>query len=280
MVHFAQQLALQPGENSIVVTAIDTGGLSYSVPLKVERRLRFHETRYFIPAAVAGAFSVIGLGFAGQMLRRNRARRRRFNPYIAGAPVLDDDMFYGREKRDEFNVWLHLVVPILTTAALIWVFWKNVETLHPFNPKNAFDYSPLIGRSNPLAPPIDVEADAEGNVTARVVFGSAYEGPPGCVHGGYVAAAFDEVLGYAETFSGAPGMTGTLNVVYRTPTPLHTEVVFHAKITRVEGRKIFVHGTLHAGERLCAESDAIFVSIRAGRYLELMKERASKRSAQ
>ncbi len=98
MVHFAQQLALQPGENSIVVTAIDTGGLSYSVPFKVERRLRFHETRYFIPAAVAGAFSVIGLGFAGQMLRRNRARRRRFNPYIAGAPVLDDDMFYGREK--------------------------------------------------------------------------------------------------------------------------------------------------------------------------------------
>jgi hypothetical protein len=98
MVHFAQQLPLEPGENSIVVTAIDTGGLAYSVPIKVERRLRFHETRYFIPSAVAGAFSVIGLGFAGQMLRRSRARRRRFNPYIAGAPVLDDDMFYGREK--------------------------------------------------------------------------------------------------------------------------------------------------------------------------------------
>jgi acyl-coenzyme A thioesterase PaaI-like protein len=139
-----------------------------------------------------------------------------------------------------------------------------------------FDYSPLIGRSNPLAPPITVEADADGNVTARVVFGSAYEGPPGCVHGGYVAAAFDEVLGYAETFSGAPGMTGTLTVVYRTPTPLHTEVVFHAKIAKIEGRKIFVHGTLHAGERLCAESDAIFVSMRPGRYLELMKERAGR----
>ena len=139
-----------------------------------------------------------------------------------------------------------------------------------------FDYSPLIGRSNPLAPPISVEADDDGSVTARVVFGSAYEGPPGCVHGGYVAAAFDEVLGYAETFSGAPGMTGTLNVVYRTPTPLHTEVVFRAKITQALGRKIFVHGTLHAGERLCAESDAIFVSMKAGRYLELMKERAGR----
>ena len=32
----------------------------------------------------------------------------------------------------------------LTTVALIWVFWKNVETLHPFSPKNAFDYSPLL----------------------------------------------------------------------------------------------------------------------------------------
>jgi hypothetical protein len=36
------------------------------------------------------------------------------------------------------------VIPVLTTIALAWVFWKNVETLHPFNPKNAFDYSPLI----------------------------------------------------------------------------------------------------------------------------------------
>ena len=35
---------------------------------------------------------------ARSALRRRRAMRRRFNPYIAGAPVLDDDMFYGREK--------------------------------------------------------------------------------------------------------------------------------------------------------------------------------------
>jgi amino acid transporter len=53
-------------------------------------------------------------------------------------------LFYGRERKDEFNWFLHAVVPILTTLALAWVFWKNVQTLHPFNPKNAFDYSPLI----------------------------------------------------------------------------------------------------------------------------------------
>jgi len=98
MVPFAHRLPLEPGVNAIVVTAIDTGGLSRSVPFKVERRLRFHETEYFLPSAVAGAFTLVGLGWGAQRLRRRRARRRRFNPYIAGAPVLDDDMFYGREK--------------------------------------------------------------------------------------------------------------------------------------------------------------------------------------
>ena len=154
----------------------------------------------------------------------------------------------------------------------------DAETEDPetANAGSHFDMSPLIGRSNPLAPPITVEADDEGRVTARVVFGSAYEGPPGCVHGGYVAAAFDEVLGYAETFTGAPGMTGTLNVVYRTPTPLHTDLVFHAGVDRVEGRKIFVTGTLHAGERLCAEATGIFISMKPGIYTQLVEERQAR----
>ncbi|MGH9003498.1 MAG: PaaI family thioesterase [Acidimicrobiia bacterium] len=135
-----------------------------------------------------------------------------------------------------------------------------------------FDHSPVLGRANPLAPPIELWADGDV-LRAKAHFGSAYEGPPGCVHGGYVAAAFDEVLGYAETFSGAPGMTGTLTVVYRTPTPLHTEVVFRAQITKIEGRKIFVHGTLHAGERLCAESEGLFISIDVGKFGEMQRKR-------
>ncbi len=139
-----------------------------------------------------------------------------------------------------------------------------------------FDFSPLIGHSNPLAPPIVMSSDEEGNVEGRVTFGSAYEGPPGCVHGGYVAASFDEVLGYAETFSGAPGMTGTLNVIYRSPTPLQTEVIFRAKIDRVEGRKIFVEGNLHAGDQLCAESQGIFISSKPGVFAKLIEDREKR----
>lgn len=138
-----------------------------------------------------------------------------------------------------------------------------------------FDYSPLIGRSNPLAPPIEMHAE-EDKVVASVTFGSAYEGPPGCVHGGYVAAAFDEVLGYAQSLSGRPGMTGTLKVIYRTPTPLHTRVAFEAWIERTEGRKLFVKGTLRTEDRLCAECEAIFISMRPGLYQKLVAQRGER----
>ena len=53
-------------------------------------------------------------------------------------------LFYGRERRSTFSWWLHGLVPALTTIALLWVFWKNVETLHPFNPVADNDYAPLI----------------------------------------------------------------------------------------------------------------------------------------
>ena len=54
-------------------------------------------------------------------------------------------LFYGREKRDRVQrLAARSSSRSLTTVALAWVFWKNVETLHPFSPKNAFDYSPLI----------------------------------------------------------------------------------------------------------------------------------------
>ena len=46
---------------------------------------------------------------------------------------------------------------------------------------------------------------ADEHVVGHVVFGDAYEGPPGCVHGGFIAAAFDEVLGFTSRSPACPG---------------------------------------------------------------------------
>ncbi len=116
-----------------------------------------------------------------------------------------------------------------------------------------FDFSPQIGLCNPLAPPIELWAKGD-QVYGNVKFGSAYEGPPGCVHGGAIAAAFDEVLGFAQSVTGRPGMTGTLVIKYRQPTPLRTDLRFEARVTRSTGRKTVVEGRLCAGELLGAEA--------------------------
>ena len=141
------------------------------------------------------------------------------------------------------------------------------------NPNALFEHSPFTGKANPLSPPIALQ-EIDGIVHARGVFGAAYEGPPGCVHGGYVAAAFDEVLGATQSLSGAPGMTGTLIVKYRSPTPLHEPLHFVGRLSRVDGRKIFTDGQLYAGTRLCAEAEGIFISIDPTRFRDLIEQRS------
>src|SRR6185436_18331747 len=105
------------------------------------------------------------------------------------------------------------------------------ETANSGDVTALFDYSPLIGLSNPIAPPMVLRVEGDV-VRGTVTFGAAYEGPPRHVHGGLIAAAFDEVLGFAQSMTGNPGMTGTLTIKYRKPTPLHTELRVEGRVTR------------------------------------------------
>lgn len=146
------------------------------------------------------------------------------------------------------------------------------ESANAGDPYALFDHSPLMGMANPLAPPIELEI-RDGVVHGRARFGAAYEGPPTCVHGGFVAAAFDEVLGLAQSLGGNPGMTGTLTVRYRKPTPLHTDLRFEATLDRQEGRKLFTSGRVYAGDTLTAEAEAVFISIDFSKFAELMANR-------
>ncbi len=142
------------------------------------------------------------------------------------------------------------------------------------------DHSPIVGPLNPLAPPLVISIDGT-RVSGEVTFGAAYEGPPGCVHGGFVAASFDEVLGLAQGMSGRPGMTARLIVNYRSPSPLHEPLRFVGDIDHVDGRKIFTTGELRtvADDRLCAEAEGLFISMNPEIFQRLMSARAEQEAS-
>ena len=123
--------------------------------------------------------------------------------------------------------------------------------------------SGFSGRSNALSPPVDIDVTPEG-ATATAVWTAAYEGPPGYLHGGYVAATFDDLLGLAQMACGQAGYTGTLTVKFRRPTPLFRRIDYRAWVERVSGRKIVCKGTAHDGEILLAESECLFVTPKSG----------------
>jgi hypothetical protein len=95
---FERKVELPAGPSDVRVIAVDSSGVAQETSFQVTRRLNFIETRAFWPSAFATAAGLVGLGYAAQRLRRRRAVRNRFNPYIAGAPVRDVDMFFGRQK--------------------------------------------------------------------------------------------------------------------------------------------------------------------------------------
>lgn len=122
--------------------------------------------------------------------------------------------------------------------------------------------------------PLEYEVGPE-RVVGRGTFDDGYEGPPGYVHGGWVAYVFDEALGMANIAAGHPGMTARLTVRYRRPTPLHTGVRLDAHTERVDGRRITARGTLSVGDVVTAEAEGVFVRLGAERVLEYFGERAT-----
>lgn len=124
-----------------------------------------------------------------------------------------------------------------------------------------FGYDPVVGRSNPIAPPVEIAWGEDKVVHGHANLDRQYEGPPGYVHGAIIAAIFDLLLGMANAIAGNQGMTGTLTIKYRRPTPLKTDLDITARVLRTEGRKSFTSGEIRAGGVLCAECEGLFIAL-------------------
>lgn len=119
--------------------------------------------------------------------------------------------------------------------------------------------SPVSGQGNPVAPPLMLSFDG-ARAVGTAVFDERYEGPPGHVHGGVVAAALDEILGVGQIGSGQVGPTGELTIRFHRPTPLHLPIRFEAWVQERAGRKVRVRGEVRCDDDLLAEATGLFIA--------------------
>lgn len=125
------------------------------------------------------------------------------------------------------------------------------------------ELNPLGGYANPIAPPVNTWIEGD-RARGHCVCGWVYEGPPGSVHGGYVAAIFDQFMGVAQKLGGQPGMTGYLHVNYHARTPLNTDLRLEGELVKVDGRKTTITAKMLADGTLTASCEALFVEPRRG----------------
>ncbi len=201
------------------------------------------------------------------------------------APGIPDSAAFATPERAELAAALRLIIDTVMSTEDV-----EAETLHEvavevgrlsarlgpprdagsgYTPRDHGDYlprSPIVGEASPLSPRLDWEIvtrdDGTPAVEARGTFGAAYEGPPSFVHGGWIACAFDEVLGIANIAAGNPGMTARLIVHYRRPTPLFRPLRLRAWVDRLEGRRIMSRAEMYDGDTLTAEAEGLFVQPR------------------
>jgi acyl-coenzyme A thioesterase PaaI-like protein len=147
---------------------------------------------------------------------------------------------------------------------------KVSELLTPFD---ADEWSSPSGRrmdlpmrGNILTVPMRASKTDDGRVRGWARFARFHLGRNGAVHGGSLGMLFDTVLGLTSSvLTGGPYQrTAYLKINYRHIVPIEKELQIDAGIDRVDGRKIFVSGTLSDGETLLTEADALFVRLKPG----------------
>lgn len=118
---------------------------------------------------------------------------------------------------------------------------------------------------------LGIRPELEGSdVVADLMFAPRFEGGPGTVHGGAIAAFVDDLLGYIPVAYGSPGVTAMLETNFRMPVPLGVHVTGRAWLSKVDGRKMWAEGVIAADGGVLVESSAMFVAIDPAHYQDVL----------
>jgi tetratricopeptide (TPR) repeat protein len=89
---------LVDGASTYQLVATDNAGLTTSAEYTVVYTIPFYRALWFQMMVVLLPIAVLAGVWVHRAQRRRQLLKRRFNPYIAGAPVLDTEMFFGRDQ--------------------------------------------------------------------------------------------------------------------------------------------------------------------------------------
>ena len=120
------------------------------------------------------------------------------------------------------------------------------------------DHSRDIGAYNPCFPTYQLRVDGD-RASGTVSFPIVYEGPPGIVHGGFLAVFFDSIVQHHNCDLGLAGKTTSLVLKYRRPTPLVSELEFEVERS-VDERRINSTARLMAGGVVLCEAQVSAVA--------------------
>jgi uncharacterized protein (TIGR00369 family) len=128
----------------------------------------------------------------------------------------------------------------------------------------------LCGRQNPVGLKLDFYEDAEAEqVRVEFIVPDEYQGYPGVVHGGIVAAILDETSGRAVMLRGSDeggneGLMATLRLAvrYRRPTPTETPLTAVGWVERMGGMGARVAGEIRLPDgTVTAECEATVANV-------------------
>ena len=96
----------------------------------------------------------------------------------------------------------------------------------------------VCGRNNPVGLYLSFYDNGDNETSSQYTVAAEYQGYPGIVHGGILAAMLDEVIGRVAMIGDHHHfmMSVRLQVLYRHPVPIETPLIIRGKIERLRGR--------------------------------------------
>ena len=179
---------------------------------------------------------------------------------------------WGCKNFSELDLTARYVLTIIYCVSLflcLWAFFMVSFTEPGIMPTPAdgeeFFNSPdrpVSGLGHPWSIPLRVFRKGDRAVS-DVVLGRGFEGAPHMAHGGFVAAIFDDLLGFLLMLEGVMAFTASLTVNFHRGTPIGAPLRFEAWTDRTDGRKLFLAGECRdANGELLTSSEGLFIDAR------------------